>query len=95
MVAGGYGNGPDDAAWAPAGYRLRDRSRQPETYRLRVGASAHGRLPGQRLVPVVPGAASANAGRAWPRPRDPAGAGNLPGEVTGEQSAKHCSRADE
>lgn len=41
---------------APAhshGYRLRDRSQQPEAYRLWVGASAHGRAE-DVLVAVMP-----------------------------------------
>ncbi len=37
----------------PPGYRLRDRSRQPETWRLWVGASAHGRAE-EVLVAVMP-----------------------------------------
>ncbi len=37
----------------PPGYRLRDRSRQPETWRLWVGASAHGRAE-DVLVAVMP-----------------------------------------
>jgi hypothetical protein len=83
LPVGGYGNGLDDAAWAPVleiseqivpemlraladagvpgyaapahppGYRLRDRSRQPEAYRLWVGASAHGRAE-EVLVAVMP-----------------------------------------
>jgi len=37
----------------PPGQRLRDRSRHPETYRLWVGASAHGRAE-EVLVSVMP-----------------------------------------
>jgi len=51
----------------PPGYRLRDRSRQPETYRLWVGASAHGRAE-QVLVAVMPRLAreaARRADRAW------------------------------
>lgn len=97
LPAGGYGNGLDDAAWAPVleiseqvvpdvlralagagvpgyaapayppGYRLRDRSRQPEAYRLWVGASAHGRAE-EVLVTVMPRLAREAArrtDRAW------------------------------
>ncbi len=93
LPAGGYGNGLDDAAWAPVleiseqivpdvlraladagapgyaapahppGKRLRDRSRQPETYRLWVGASAHGRAE-EVLVAVMPRLTREAAGRA-------------------------------
>jgi len=55
---------------APArslGYRLRDRSRRPETYRLWVGASAHGRAE-EVLVTVMPRLAreaARRAGSAW------------------------------
>ena len=51
---------------APAhlpGYRLRDRSRQPETYRLWVGASAHGRAE-EVLMTVMPRLAREAARRA-------------------------------
>jgi hypothetical protein len=97
LPPGGYGNGLDDAAWAPVleiseqivpdvlrtlaaagvpgyaapahlpGYRLRHRSRQPETYRLWVGASAHGRAE-DVLVAVMPRLAreaARRADRAW------------------------------
>ena len=93
LPAGGYGNGLDDAAWAPIleiseqivpdvlraladagapgyaapahppGQRLRDRSRQPETYRLWVGASAHGQAE-EVLVSVMPRLAREAARRA-------------------------------
>jgi len=93
LPPGGYGNGLEDAAWAPVleiseqivldvlralanagvpgyaapahppGYRLRDRSRQPETYRLWVGASAHGRAE-EVLVAVMPRLAREAARRA-------------------------------
>ena len=93
LPAAGYGNGLDDAAWAPIlevseqivpdvlralanagvpgyaapahppGYRLRDRSRRPETYRLWVGASAHGRAE-EVLVAVMPRLAREAARRA-------------------------------
>jgi hypothetical protein len=93
LPPGGYGNGLDDAAWAPVleiseqivpdvlsalanagvpgyaapayplGYRLRDRSRRPETYRLWVGASAHGRAE-EVLVAVMPRLAREAATRA-------------------------------
>jgi hypothetical protein len=55
---------------APAqslGYRLRDRSRRQETYRLWVGASAHGRAE-EVLVAVMPRLAreaARRAGSAW------------------------------
>jgi hypothetical protein len=55
---------------APAqspGYRLRDRSRRQETYRLWVGASAHGRAE-EVLVTVMPRLAreaARRAGSAW------------------------------
>jgi len=97
LPAGGYGNGLDDAAWAPLleiseqivadvlsalanagvpgyaalahppGYRLRDRSRRPETYRLWVGASAHGRAE-EVLLAVMPRLAreaARHADSAW------------------------------
>jgi len=97
LPAGGFGNGLDDAAWAPVleisehivrdvlraladagvpgyaapahlpGYRLRDRSRQPETYRLWVGTSAHGRAE-EVLVAVMPRLAreaARSADSAW------------------------------
>jgi hypothetical protein len=97
LPAGGYGNGLDDAAWAPVleiservvpdvlgaladagvpgyaaparppGFRLRDRSRQPEPWRLWVGASAHGRAE-EVLVAVMPRLAreaARRADRAW------------------------------
>jgi hypothetical protein len=51
----------------PPGYRLRDRSRRPETWRLWVGASAHGRAE-DVLVAVMPGLtreAAARADSAW------------------------------
>jgi hypothetical protein len=93
LPAGGYGNGLDDAAWAPVleisvhvvpdvlgaladagvpgyaapaqsrGYRLRDRSGRPETWRLWVGASAHGRAEAV-LVAVMPRLAREAARRA-------------------------------
>ena len=93
LPPGGYGNGLDDAAWAPVleiselivpdmlsaladagvpgyaatahppGYRLRQRSRQPETWRLWVGASAHGRAEAV-LVAVMPRLAREAAQRA-------------------------------
>jgi len=47
----------------PLGYRLRDRSRWPETYRLWVGASAHGRAE-EVLVTVMPRLAREAARRA-------------------------------
>ncbi len=47
----------------PPGKRLRDRSRQPETYRLWVGASAHGRAE-VVLVAVMPRLAREAARRA-------------------------------
>jgi hypothetical protein len=97
LPVGGYGNGLDDAAWAPVleisehavpdvlgaladagvpgyaapahppGYRMRDRSGQPETWRLWVGASAHGRAE-EVLVAVMPRLAreaARRADRAW------------------------------
>ena len=93
LPAGGFGNGLDDAAWAPvlgvseqivpdvlrvlanagvpgyaapahsAGWRLRGRSRRPETYRVWVGASAHGRAE-EVLVAVMPRLARDAARRA-------------------------------
>lgn len=51
----------------PPGYRLRDRSRRPEAYRLWVGASAHGRAE-TVLVAVMPRLAREAAQRsdsAW------------------------------
>ena len=51
----------------PPGKRLPDRSRQPETYRLWVGASAHGRAE-EVLVAVMPRLtreAARRADRAW------------------------------
>jgi len=51
----------------PAGYRLRDRSRRPGTYRLWVGASAHGRAE-EVLVAIMPRLArraARRADRAW------------------------------
>jgi len=93
LPAGGYGNGLDDAAWAPVleisehvvpdvlralsdagvpgyaapahppGHRLRDRSPQPETYWLWVGASAHGRAE-EVLIAVMPRLAREAARRA-------------------------------
>ena len=51
----------------PPGYRLRDPSRQPETYRLWVGASAHGRGE-EVLVAVMPRLAreaARSADSAW------------------------------
>ena len=47
----------------PPGYRLRDRSRRPETYRLWVGASGHGRAE-DVLVAVMPRLAREAAQRA-------------------------------
>jgi hypothetical protein len=51
----------------PPGYRLRDRSQRPETYRLWAGASAHGRtedvLAAAMARPVREAARS--AGSAW------------------------------
>jgi len=47
----------------PPGLRLRDRSRQPETWRLWVGASAHGRAE-VVLVAVMPRLAREAARRA-------------------------------
>jgi len=93
LPPGGYGNGLEDAAWAPVleiseqivldvlralanagvpgyaapanppGYRPRDRSRYPETYRLWVGASAHGRAE-EVLIAVMPRLAREAARRA-------------------------------
>lgn len=93
LPAGGYGNGLDDASWAPVleisesivpdvlreladarvpgyaapayppSYRLRDRSQRWETYRLWVGASAHGRAEAV-LVAAMPRLAREAAGRA-------------------------------
>ncbi|MGH3255692.1 MAG: hypothetical protein ACRDOU_09855 [Streptosporangiaceae bacterium] len=55
---------PEYAALAhPPSYRLRDRSRQPETYRLWVGASAHGRAE-EMLVAVMSRLAREAARRA-------------------------------
>ena len=51
----------------PSGHRLRDRLRQPETYRLWVGTSSHGRAE-QVLVNVMPRLvreAARRADRAW------------------------------
>jgi hypothetical protein len=47
----------------PPGYRLRDRPRQPRTWRLWVGASAHGRAE-EVLVAVMPRLAQEAARRA-------------------------------
>jgi hypothetical protein len=93
LPPGGYGNGLDDAAWAPVleiseqivpdvlgaladagvpgyaapahppGHRLRDHSRRPETYRLWVGSSGHGRAE-DVLVAVMPRLAREAARRA-------------------------------
>lgn len=68
LPVGGYGNGwktprghrSSRSASRSSGYRLRDRSRRPETYRLWVGASAHGRAE-QVLVAVMPGLAQVAA----------------------------------
>jgi hypothetical protein len=47
----------------PRGYRLQDRSRRPETWRLWVGASGHGRAE-EVLVAVMPRLAREAARRA-------------------------------